>query len=107
MYDSAPYIDPTPRVPGYHDAACVVVWRPAGKAAAPRRIVGDFLDGDSPDGAVTLGCGIEEALSRLEIDLDYDHLLTVCDLVNRQLAQRPWAEVKCPQGSARISLVPR
>ena len=59
-------------------------------------------------GAITLGCGIELALADLGIDfLDYEHLLTVCDLVDRQLAEQPWAELKCPQGTARIELVPR
>ena len=62
----------------------------------------------SPSGAITLGCGIEQALADLGIDfLDYEHLLTVCDLVDHQLAEQPWAELKCPQGTARIELVPR
>lgn len=109
MYDTLPFTDPTPRVPGFHDVACRVVWTPRRPAdARPSHITGDFLDADSPGGTVTLGCGIEEALSRLNIDfLDYDHLLAVCELVDRQLAVHPWAELRCPQGTARIELISR
>ncbi|MDT5172881.1 MAG: hypothetical protein QOG37_132 [Mycobacterium sp.] len=112
MYNPTPFVDPRPRVPGYpgfHDVRCRVVWTPrVPKLARQRIIVGDYLDADSPSGAITLGCGIEQALADLGIDsLDYEHLLTVCDLVNHQLAEQPWAELKCPQGTARIELVPR
>lgn len=87
---------------------CRATWTPSGAGPSLRRvIVGDYLDADSPCGAVTLGCGIEAALSDLDIDfVDYDHLVTVCEMVSRQLAERPWAELKCPQGTALIELVP-
>lgn len=109
MYDTRAFTDPAPRMPGFHDVACRVAWTPRNaEDARPRHIVGDFLDADSPCGAVTLGCGIEEALSRLNIDfLDYGHLLAVCELVDRQLAEHPWAELRCPQGTARIELISR
>jgi hypothetical protein len=86
-----------------------VAWTPR-DAQPPRQhiIVGDYLDADSPSGAITLGCGREQAFADLGIDsIDYEYLLTVCDLVDHQLAEQPWAEVKCPQGTARIELVPR
>ena len=108
-YDTSSFIDPVPRVPGFHDANCLVRWTwNSPNCPAEVTIRGTFLDGDGPCGAITLGCGIEEALDGLGISdlLDYDHILAVCDVVDRQLATRPWAEVKCRQGTARIELVP-
>jgi hypothetical protein len=111
VYNSKVFVDPRPRVPGYpefHDVRCRVAWIPHhAKLPRQRVIVGDYLDAESPSGAITLGCGIEQVLADLGIDLDYEHLLTVCDLVDQQLAEQPWAELKCPQGTARIELVPR
>jgi hypothetical protein len=111
VYNPRLFVDPRPRLPGspeFHDVRCRVVWIPRhAKLPLQRVIVGDYLDADSRSGAITLGCGIEQALADLGIDLDYEHLLTVCDLVDQQLAEQPWAELKCPQGTARIELVPR
>ena len=109
MYSPAPFVASHPRAPGFHDVRCRATWTPAGAEPSLRRIVvGDYLDADSPCGTVTLGCGIEALLSDLRIDfVDYDHLVTVCELVSRQLAERPWATLRCPLGAARIELVPR
>lgn len=108
MYDTTPFTDADERAPGFHDVSCEVTWTPRNDPAAARRVFGDFLDADSPGGTVTLGCGIEMGLHVLGIDfVDYDHLLTICELVNRQLAIQPRAELKCPEGTARIELVPR
>jgi len=108
MYDSTPFIELDERAPGFHDVSCEVTWTPRNDPAAARSVFGDFLDADSPGGAVTLGCGIEMGLHLLGIDfVDYDHLLAICELVNTQLAAQPWAELRCPQGTVRIELVPR
>lgn len=108
MYDTTPFIDPEERVPGFHDVTCDVRWTPRNNPAGARTVSGDFLDADSPGGTVTLGCGIEYALHVLRIDFVlHDHLLTICEQVDRQLALRPWAELRCPEGTARIELVPR
>jgi hypothetical protein len=106
-YDTTSYIDPAERVPGFHDAHCRVTWTPH-KGEFAHTVIGDYLDGDSLSGTVTLGCGIEQLLDDIGIAdlLDADHVLAVCDLVNRQLADRPWAQVKCAQGTARIELAP-
>ncbi len=106
-YDTTPYIDPAYRVPGFHDAYCRIRWEPAD--GGPEVVVaGGYLDGSAPDGAVSLGCGIEQAVSDLGIsDLldDVDHIVAVADLVTRQLAGRPWARLTCPQGTATIDLL--
>lgn len=107
-YDTAAFIDPTPRVPGFHDAWCRVTWTPRG--GDPVTVTGGYLDGDSPNGTVSLGCGIECAVDALGIsDLlaDSDHIVAVADLVSAQLAERPWATVKCPDGEAWLELVAR
>lgn len=108
MYDTTPFIDPEARVPGFHDVACDVTWTPRNDPAAARAVFGDFLDADSPDGTVTLGCGIEYALHVLRIDIvDHDHLLSICEHIDRQLAVQPRAELRCPEGTAHIELIPR
>ncbi len=108
MYDTSPFVDLEERVPGFHDVSCSVTWTPRNDPASARTVFGDYLDADEPGGIVTLGCGIEMCLFELEIDfVDRDHLLAICDLVDRQLAVRPWAELACPQGTARIELVTR
>lgn len=105
MYDTRPFIATDERVPGFHDVACDVTWTPRNHPTAARTVFGDFLDADSPDGSVTLGCGIELCMELLGIDfVDYDHIVGICDLVNRQLASQPWAELRCPQGTARVEL---
>lgn len=54
-----------------------------------------------------LCCGLEAALADLGLPQfeDTAHYVRVCDLVDRQLAQRPWAVLVCPQGTARLELV--
>ncbi|PIB73793.1 hypothetical protein [Mycolicibacterium brumae] len=109
-YDTSCYIDPDPRMPGFHDVGCRIRWIPRTDGRPELRVAeGDFLDGDSRDGAITLGCGIEEAAHQLGIDFlhEIDHLLDICELVDRQLAEHPWAMLKCPQGTAVIELLPR
>jgi hypothetical protein len=108
-YPTPTYIDPEPRCPGFHDAHCEVTWTPHDPAGTPRRISGAYLDAPSAGGQISLGCGIEEALHDLGISelIEYEHLVDVADLVSRQLAEHPWAEVKCAAGVARVELVPR
>jgi hypothetical protein len=108
-YATAAYIDPEPRCPGFHDAICRVTWTPSDPPSAPRSVDGAYLDANGPDEPIFLGCGIEGALHDLGISalIEYEHLVDVADLVSRQLAERPWAEVKCAAGVARVELVPR
>ena len=108
MYDTTPFIDLEERAPGFHDVSCKVTWTPRHDPASARTVVGDYLDADAPGGVVTLGCGIEMCLFELEVGrLDLEHLLAICRLVDQQLARQPWAELTCPEGTARIDLVPR
>lgn len=79
-----------------------VTWTPTTGDAV--NVSGDYVDGMGD--TASLGCGIEELLDdlglpQLEDDAKY---LRVCDLVNHQLAQRPWAVLVCPEGSARLEL---
>ena len=108
-YDAQLFTDPTPRVPGFHDVQCRITWTPHAEGAACITVSGDYLDAESPMGAVSLGCGIESALHDLGISdlIDYDHLVTVADLVSAQLARQPRAEVNCRHGKAVLELVPR
>ncbi|SIF35974.1 hypothetical protein [Mycobacteroides abscessus] len=99
-YDLTPYIaDPTERW-----LRTRVTWTP--REGDTTSAIGDYVDGMG--GTASLGCGIEEAadaiglLAELE---DTEKYLVVCDLINRQLAQRPWAVLVCPEGTARLELV--
>lgn len=109
VYDATPSIDPTPRVPGFHDVYCRLTWTPHDAAAPTTTVTGAYLDAESPSGTVSLGCGIESALTDLGIaDLvDYDHLVPLADAVSNQLAGSPAAQIRCRLGTARVELVPR
>lgn len=108
-YNTAAFIDPIPRAPGWHDAYGHISWHPRG--GEPVATTGAYLDAHSPDGPVSLGCGIETAaedvgmLDWLE-DAPDGEVTGLCELVDAQLAERPWAEVVCPLGKVRIGLVP-
>ena len=65
-YNARPFIDPVERAPGYHDVTTEVVWTP--REGSPTPAVGDYRDGDAPAGVSTLGCGIEVAVTDLDID---------------------------------------
>lgn len=70
-------------------------------------VSGDYVG--TEDGRAELGCGIEEAADDLGLIHHLDnteHYLLICDLINRQLSRRPWAELVCPEGIARLELVP-
>jgi len=100
-YDNRPYIAPVPRIPGWHDVTVKVTWTPRG--GEPVVAKGEFLDANDPAGPVFMGCGIEGLIEELELwPIVGDHLVVICDLVDRQLAERPWAEIRCPQGQARL-----
>lgn len=108
-YNTRPFIDPIPRAPGWYDAHCHVSWHPRG--GEPTVVTGAYLDAHAPDGAVSLGCGVEEAADDVGMgdwlaEAADDELTGLCDLVTTQLAERSWAEVKCPLGMVRIGLVP-
>ena len=79
MYETTTFIDPTPRVPGFHDAWCRVTWTPA--QGEPVTVAGPYLD---PDKAVA-----------------------VADAVTAQLRLGPTAELNCPLGRFVVELVPR
>ena len=106
MYRTTPFIDPIPRLPGWHDVRCSLTWTPRGDH--PRSVVGDYLDAHAPDGVVFLGCGVEAAADDLGIaDLLADHAVAVADLVTAQLARQPAATVVCRHGTARVELLER
>lgn len=90
LYDTRPYTVPIPREPGWYTVTCRVTWTPRG-------------------GAVTLSCGLGEALVDLELT-DWrwpdDHVRALCDDVDRQLLLAPTATLRCPMGTAVIELVP-
>lgn len=103
-YDTRAYIAPEPRIPGWYDVAVTVTWTPRG--GEPVQVQGKFLDANDPAGPVFVGCGIEGLIEQLDLwRVVDDHLLMICDLVDRQLAERPWAEIKCPQGQAILELI--
>lgn len=108
-YETRPFIAAEPRVPGFHDVRCRATWTPRGvEDPQVSRVLGDYLGADGPAGTVYLGDGIESALHDLGIDfVGYEHLVRIADLISRQLGTRPWAELRCPRGPARIDLVPR
>jgi hypothetical protein len=107
VYDCRPFIDPEPRVPGFHDVHCRLTWTPHDPGAQARTVVGAYLDAESRSGPVELGCGIETALCDLGVaDLvDYDHLVPLADAVSRQLADTPRAVIRCRLGTAQVELV--
>lgn len=97
-YDLTPYVaDPTERW-----LRARVTWTPHGGDTTTAS--GDYVDGMGD--TASLGCGIEELLDDLGLPqfADERKYLAVCDLVNRQLAQRPWAVLACPEGSVRLEL---
>ncbi|MFV8275805.1 hypothetical protein [Mycobacteroides abscessus] len=75
---------------------------------------GDTLTAESDyvgteEGTAELGCGIEQAaddLGMLHVLDDSEHYLMLCDLINKQLRYRPWAILHCPEGTARLELIP-
>lgn len=107
-YDTKPYICPEPRFAGWHDAACRVTWTPTD--GDPVTVIGDYLDGDGPAGPITLGCGIEAAVTDLGLEdlvfsRDEDYAVSIAEAVDHQLARRTWALLACPEGTLRVELV--
>ncbi len=105
-YPTAPYIEPEPRWPGWHDAWCRVTFTPADGDGDPRVIVGPYLDAHSPRGRISLGDGVEAAAHDLGLtDEPVAALIAVADAVSDQLAQWPGARVRCPRGSFEVQLI--
>ncbi|CDO24074.1 hypothetical protein MMAG44476_20029 [Mycolicibacterium mageritense DSM 44476 = CIP 104973] len=101
-YDLTPFITDADRM--WLQARVTWIPRDGGDTVT---VSGDYLEG--ADGAAELGCGIEEMCDDLGIIHhlnDTEHYLMLCDLVNRQLSRRPWAELHCPEGVARLELIP-
>lgn len=107
LYDTRPYTVPVPREPGWYTVTCRVTWTPRGGEAMSA--TGDYLDTRQIGGAVTLSCGLGEALEDLSLT-DWrwtdDHVRALCDDVDRQLLLEPTATLRCPMGVAVIELVP-
>ncbi len=82
-----------------------VIWTPRGGDTVCAE--DDYVDGQD-DTTAHLGCGIESALEDLGLPQfnDTGKYLAVCDIVNRQLEYHPWAELHCPEGVARLELIP-
>lgn len=60
------------------------------------------------DGEVQLLCGIGEAACNLdlpEILDDEEYVLMICELVDKQLVERPEATLVCPAGTLHIKLI--
>lgn len=100
-YDLTPYTDPVdPHV------WCTVRWRwrATGETIG---VVGDYLNIE--DGLPVLCCGIYQAAEDMGLPDEWlnddAHCLQISDLVDRQLALQPRAELRCPQGVLRIDLV--
>lgn len=98
-YDLAPYVS----VADERWLRTRVTWTPTTGDVVTA--IGDYVDGMGD--TASLGCGIEELLDDLGLPQfeDTEKYLAVCDLINRQLAQRPWVVLVCPEGSARLELV--
>ncbi|MFZ2237988.1 MAG: hypothetical protein WAV90_00435 [Gordonia amarae] len=106
IYDTRPFIDLVPRVPGFHDVASWTLWVPVDGTAVSSG--GCYLDADAPDGLIPLGCGIEEMCSDLGaewvFDRGDDYMTRVCALIDRQLVWEPSASLHCPEGRFLILL---
>ena len=118
-YDTTAYIHDEPRTydqdadncetctDRYGDVCARVTWTPRG--GSPVTVTGPYLDGNRQTGEIVLSCGVEALLSDLGIwdalEGQDEKRWTICDLVNVQLARRPWAEVKCREGTARLELL--
>lgn len=104
-YDTTPYIVPVPRLGDFHLANAKITWLPY-DGGEGLTVIGAYLDARSPDCAVALGCGIEEALADLGLgDLGQRHMVLICNAVTDQLAEQPTATVTCPAGTAIVELV--
>lgn len=81
---------------------CRVVWYPRGGGGEPVVVTGDFVNAwETP----TLACGLGEIVDALGHVLTATTYARVQRLVNEQLSQRPWAEITCPTGTARLELM--
>lgn len=98
-YDLTPYV--ANAAEGWLQAR--MSWTPRGGDTVTAE--SDYVDGR--DGAAHLGCGVEQALDDLGLPQfnDSEKYLQVCDIINRQLERRPWAELHCPEGVARLELI--
>lgn len=99
-YDLSPYVSDEDRM----WLQTRVTWTPR-DGGDTVSVTSDYVDG--VDGYAHLGCGIESILPDLGLPHfdDSEKYLLICDLINRQLAWRPWAELVCPEGTARLELV--
>lgn len=105
-YDTAAYIDPIARQPGWHDVVAAVAWTPRGGQLIT--VTDAYLDANSPTGEVFLGCGLEAIAEDLDLwDAVGDHVTEIVRAVDVQLRRHPWAVLECPAGRARLELVAR
>lgn len=102
--DVTAYITATPREAGWHDVSVSATWTP--RVGSAITVTGGYLDANSPNGTVFLGCGVEELASDLGmLDAVDGHELAICELVNAQLLRQPWAVVTCAFGTLRLELL--
>lgn len=100
-YDLTPFITDLDR--GWLQAR--VTWTPHGGGDT---VTAESDYADARSGTAHLGCGIEQCLDDLGLPQfnDETKYLAVCDLINRQLRHHPWALLHCPEGVARLELIP-
>ncbi len=88
---------------GFTRVWCSATWTPRG-GGATRSATGDHLD--PCDGKPALLCGIYAACDDLDLPApDDDYALLISDLIDRQLALSPKAELWCPEGHLVVELV--
>lgn len=87
---------------GFTRVWCRLTWTPRG-GDATRSAVGDYLD--THCGSPVMCCGMEEAADAIGFaDLDDDYMVMVAELIDRQLAMSPKAELHCPEGHLTVTL---
>jgi hypothetical protein len=80
-HHTAEFIDPIPRCPGWHDVHARVTWTPRGGESVT--VEGVFLDANSPDGPVFMGCGLEDIAEALDLwDVIEDRIDAIVQVVD-------------------------
>ena len=99
-YDLTPFT--APDADGWLRVWCSLTWTP--RNGETRSAVGDHLD--PCDGKPVLLCGIYAACDDLGLDEPADdYAVQISDLIDKQLAITPRAELMCPEGHLTVTLL--